>query len=117
MGSFQFRLKRVPDPIAKIGGKNEGFISRSLVLASPYLIPEMPVGFDFNLNYVVTSFSFGTFLSGDVIQRKVQGNSLTPEIVKIIQEGKKNQRIWFEDINVKGPDGDRTISSVNLKVN
>jgi gliding motility-associated protein GldM len=117
MGSFQFRLKRVPDPIARIGGKNEGFISRSLVLASPYLIPEMPVGFDFNLNYVVTSFSFGTFLSGDVIQRKVQGNRLTPEIVKIIQEGKKNQRIWFEDINVKGPDGDRTISSVNLKVN
>jgi gliding motility-associated protein GldM len=117
MGAFSFRLKRVPDPIAKIGGKNDGFISRSLVLASPYLIPEMPIGFDFNLTYTVTSFSFGTFLSGDVIQRKVTGNRLTPEIVKIIQEGKKNQRIWFEDINVKGPDGERTIGSINLKVN
>jgi gliding motility-associated protein GldM len=117
MGAFAFRLKRVPDPIAKVGGKNEGFIARSLILASPYLIPEMPVGFDFNLTYVVTSFNFGTFLSGDVISRKVQGNRLTPEIVKIIQEGKKNQRIWFEDITVKGPDGERTIPSVNLKVN
>ena len=117
MGSFAFRLKRVPDPIAKIGGKNEGFISRALIQAAPYLIPEMPVGFDFNLTYTVTSFNFGTFLSGDVISRKVQGNRLTPEIVKIIQEGKKNQRIWFEDITVHGPDGDRTIPSVNLKVN
>lgn len=117
MGSFSFRLKRVPDPIAKIGGKNDGFISRSLVLASPYLVPEMPVGFDFNLNYVVTSFNFGTIISGDVISRKVTGNRLSPEIVKMIQDGKKNQRIWFEDITVKGPDGERTIGSVNLKVN
>lgn len=117
MGSFTFRLKRVPDPIAKIGGKNEGFISKSLILASPYIIPEMPVGFDFNLNYVVTSFNFGTFQSGDVFNKKVTGNRLPPDVVKMIQEGKKNQRIWFEDITVKGPDGERTIPSVNLKVN
>jgi gliding motility-associated protein GldM len=117
MGSFTFRLKRVPDPIAKIGGKNEGFISRSLLMTSPYLIPEMPVGFDFALSYVVVSCNFGTFQSGDVINRKITGNRLSDEIVKIIKEGKKNQRIWFEDIIVKGPDGERTIGSVNLKVN
>ncbi len=117
MGSFTFRLKRVPDPIAKIGGKNDGFIAKSLILASPYIIPEMPVGFDFNLNYVVTSFTFVTFISGDVFSKKVTGNRLDPAIVKMIQDGKKNQRIWFEDITVKGPDGERNISSVNLKVN
>ncbi|MEI7723675.1 MAG: gliding motility protein GldM [Bacteroidota bacterium] len=117
MGAFTFRLKTVPDPIAKIGGKNEGFIAKSLLLASPYLIPEMPAGFDFNLTYVVTSFTFGTFRSGDVFNVKVQGNRLTPEIVKLIQEGKKNQRIWCEEISVKGPDGDRTIAGINLKVN
>jgi gliding motility-associated protein GldM len=117
MGAFTFRLKTLPDPIAKIGGKNEGFISKNILLASPYLVPEMPVGFDFSLNFVVTSYNFGTFKSGDVFNMKVQGNALSKEIIQMIKDGKKNQRIWFEGITVKGPDGERTIGSVNLKVN
>lgn len=117
MGTYTARLKRVPDPIAKIGGKNEGYISKSLLLASPYLIPEMPVGFDFDLKYTVTSFTFVTETSGDITEVKVQGNRLTPDIVKMITNAKKNKRIWFEDISVRGPDGDRNIASIILKVN
>ncbi len=117
MGNMTFRLKRVPDPIAKVGGKSEGFISKSLLLASPYLVPEMPVGFDFDLRYVATSFTFVTEISGDIIPIKVQGNRLTPEILKIVQDAKKNKRIWFEDINVRGPDGERTIAGIGLKIN
>lgn len=117
MGSMTFRLKRVPDPIAKVAGKSEGFISKSLLLASPYLMPEMPVGFDFDLKYTVTSFTFVSEVSGDIISLKVAGNRLTPEIIKMINDAKKNKRIWFEDINVKGPDGERTIASIGLKIN
>jgi gliding motility-associated protein GldM len=117
MGSMTFRLKRVPDPVAKVAGKSDGFIAKSLLLASPFLVPEMPVGFDFDLKYVVTSFTFVTEVSGDIIPMKVVGNRLTPEIMKMVNEAKKNKRIWFEDINVKGPDGDRTIASIGLKIN
>lgn len=117
MGSYSFRLKRVPDPIAKIGGKNEGYISKSLLLASPYLVPEMPVGFDFDLKYTVISFTFVTESSGDIFETKVQGNRLSPDIVKMITNAKKNKRIWFEDISVRGPDGDRNVASISLKVN
>lgn len=117
MGAYTFRLKRVPDPIAKIGGHNDGYISKSLLLASPYLVPEMPVGFDFDLKYTVTSFTFVTESSGDIFETKVQGNRLTPDIVKMITIAKKNKRIWFEDISVRGPDGDRSIPSISLKIN
>jgi gliding motility-associated protein GldM len=117
MGAYTFRLKMVPDPVAKIGGKNEGFISKSLILASPYLVPEMPVGFDFALKFTVISFTFVTESSGDIHEVRVQGNRLTPDIVKMITTAKKNKRIWFEDIRVKGPDGERTVSSISLKVN
>ena len=117
MGSMTFRLKRVPDPVAKVAGKSDGFISKSLLLASPYLVPEMPVGFDFDLKYVVTSFTYVSEVSGDIISLKVVGNRLTPEIIKMINDAKKNKRVWFEDINVKGPDGDRTIASIGLKIN
>jgi hypothetical protein len=77
----------------------------------------MPVGFDFDLKYTVISFTFVTESSGDIFETKVQGNRLTPDIVKMITNAKKNKRIWFEDISVRGPDGDRNIASVNLKVN
>ena len=117
MGSYVARLKRVPDPIARIAGKSEGVISKSIVLASPFLVPEMPVGFDFDLKYVVTSYNFVTDITGDIFEVKVQGNRLTPDIVRMITNAKKNKRLWFENITVKGPDGERTIASVNLKIN
>jgi len=117
MGATTFRLKPVPDPIAKVGGKNEGPIAKSILLASPYVYAEMPVGFDFDLKFTVTSFTFVTNVGGDVSTTKTQGNRLTPDIVKMIQNAKKNTRIWFEEINVKGPDGDRTIAGFGLKIN
>jgi gliding motility-associated protein GldM len=117
MGATTFRLKPVPDPIAKVGGKNEGPIAKSILLASPYVYAEMPVGFDFDLKFTVTSFTFVTNVGGDVSTTKTQGNRLTPDIVKMIQNAKKNTRIWFEEINVKGPDGDRTITGFGLKIN
>jgi protein associated with RNAse G/E len=117
MGATTFRLKTVPDPIAKVGGRNEGPISKSILLASPFVYAEMPVGFDFDLKFTVTSFTFVTNVGADVSTTKTQGNRLTPDVVKMIQNAKKNTRIWFEEINVRGPDGDRTIAGFGLKIN
>ena len=118
MGAYNFRLKRIPDPIAKIGGKSDGVISKSILLASPILVPEMPIGFDFDLKYVVTSFNFVTDITGDIYEEKITGNRLTPNVVRLITNAKKNKRVWLENINVRGPDGDRTLpSSINLKIN
>jgi hypothetical protein len=112
-------LKTVPDPLIKVAGKNEGFISKSLLLASPFLVPEMPAGFDFDLKYSVTSFVFSTSTNtGEGNDVKVQGNRLTPEILKSINNARKGQRIWFDDVYVKGPDGTRKVNtSLSLKLN
>ncbi len=117
MGSSNFRLKTVPDPIATVGGKNDGLVSKRIILASPYIVAEMPAWFDFDLRFIVISYTFVTDVSGYISEIKVQGNRLTPEITQMIRGAKKNKRIWFEDIAVRGPDGERNISSVNLKVN
>ncbi len=116
MGNSTFRLKTVPDPIAQIAGVHEGVVNRSLLLASPYIIPTMPPGFDFDLKYVVTGFTFVTDYNGDIMEVKVAGNRLTQDIVKLVTTAKKNKRVWFEAISVRGPDGDRTIAGINLKV-
>ena len=117
MGSSTFRLKTVPDPLGTIGGKSDGVVSKSILLASPYLVAEMPAWFDFDLKYSVISYTFVTEVGGYISDIPVQGNRLTPEITKIIQDAKKNKRIWFEDITVRGPEGDRNISSLSLKIN
>ena len=119
MGSYKFRLKSVPDPLIKVAGKNEGFVSKSLILASPYLLPEMPAGFDFDLKYVVTSFVFSTSTaSGEGSDVKVPGNRLTQEMLDKVRNARKGQRIWFDDIYVKGPDGTRKVNtSLSLKLN
>ncbi len=117
MGASTFRLKTVPDPIATVGGKSDGLVSKSIILASPYLIAEMPAWFDFDLRFTVISYTFVTDVSGYISEIAVQGNRLTPEITQMIRGAKKNKRIWFEDIAVRGPDGERNISSVNLKIN
>jgi len=117
MGSSSFRLKSVPDPIATIGGKSEGIVSKSIILAGPYLVAEMPAWFDFDLRYTVISYTFISDNAGYITEIPVQGNRLTPEITRLVQDAKKNKRIWFEDIVVRGPDGDRNISSIGLKIN
>jgi gliding motility-associated protein GldM len=119
MGSYKFRLKTVPDPVIKIAGKSEGFVSKGLLQASPYLLPEMPPGFDFDLKFTVTSFIFSTSTaSGEGSDEKCQGNHLTQSILDKIKNARKGQRIWFDDIYVKGPDGTRKVNtSLNLKLN
>ena len=117
MGASTFRLKTVPDPIATIGGKTDGMVSKSIILAGPYLVAEMPAWFDFDLRFTVISYTFVTDIAGYISEIPVQGNRLTPEITRIIQDAKKNKRIWFEDVAVRGPDGDRNISSLSLKIN
>jgi len=117
MGSYVARLKRVPDPIARIGGKSEGVISKSILLASPILISEMKEGFDFDLKYVVISYNFVTDITGELYEEKCQGNRLSPNMVRLITNAKKNKRIWLENVTVKGPDGERAISGINLKIN
>jgi gliding motility-associated protein GldM len=117
MGSTKFRLKTVPDPVVKVGGKSDGFIDKNLLLASPYVLCQMPAGFDFDIRYNVTSFTFVTVDAGDVHRIKVSaGNRFTPEIVKIIQSSGRNKPFWIESVNVKGPD-ERTITGISLKIN
>ncbi|MCX6304833.1 MAG: gliding motility protein GldM [Bacteroidetes bacterium] len=119
MGTYKFRLKTLPDPIIKIAGKSEGFIAKNLLQASPIVVAEMPPGFDFDLKYTVTSFNFQTAnAGGEGSQIKTTGNQLSKDALAGIQSARKGQRIWIEDIYVKGPDGTRRVNlSLSLKLN
>ena len=116
MGAFEFRVRRVPDPVAEIAGIREGNINRNTLLAANAIIPVMK-DFEFDLNFVVTSYTMGTIINGDWIPKRARGNQFTSEIQDIIRNTKRGQKIFFENIQAEGPDGSRrTLSPINLTI-
>ncbi|MEN8224087.1 MAG: GldM family protein [Bacteroidota bacterium] len=116
MGAFTFRVKRVPDPVAQIAGKSEGNINRNTLLAANAIIPVMK-DFEFDLNFIVTSFTMGTILNGDWIPKRTGGNRFSGEMADIIRNSKRGQKFIFENIQAEGPDGSkRTLGSVILTI-
>jgi len=114
LGSVDFRVKRVPDPTATIAGMTGGSIDKNQLLAAGAIIPEMR-GFEFDLYFRITSYSFTTLINGDFFTIKAKGNTFSKDIVKRIRSGKRKQKFFFENIQAKGPDGTkRSLNPVNL---
>ncbi|MBK7215486.1 MAG: gliding motility protein GldM [Bacteroidales bacterium] len=116
MGAFEFRVKNVPSPTAYIANTDGGVVGRE-VLAASALIPRMPPDFEFDLNFIITSFTFSGNRKGDVIDYKGVGNKLTDEMRTFIKECKRGSKVSLEDIYAKGPDGkNRKLNSIVLTI-
>jgi hypothetical protein len=110
LGSEEFRLKTIPDPDVTIAGQPDGMIQKNLIISAPDLICAPPPGFDLKATYRVISYTFGTTSStGDYTEVPGQGRTLSPEVVRTIQNSKRKQKIWFDNIKVQGPDGTRKV--------
>lgn len=116
MGSKEFRVKRVPDPVATVAGKNSGLIPKSQLAAAPGIIPKMPDDFEFELFFEIQSFTFVTVRSGDIFERNGRGNRFTDEMKSMINSAQRGTKIWIENIIATGPDGNRQLGTIALQV-
>lgn len=117
MGEFEFRLKRIPDPVAKVGGKKDGNIPKSALAAQQGIIPTME-GFDFELYPKVVSFKMSRYGKGrDPIEKSSESGALTGDMKDVINAARPGDKILFEYINVTMPDGTkRQVNSIPLTV-
>ncbi len=116
LGKSEFRVKRVPSPSAEIAGLTDGQIDKNVLLANNAIIPDMK-DFEFDLYFVVTSYTFATIMNGDWVQKNVKGNMFSDEVKTIIRNGKRKQKFFFEKIQAKGPDGTiRSLNPINLEL-
>lgn len=116
MGSSEFRVKKVPDPVAEIAGMNQGPIEKNVLLAASAIIPTMK-SFEFEMYFTVTSYKMITIIGGDLVQKNIRGNRFTEEIANIIRNARRKQRFLFENIQAEGPDGTiRTLNPINLEI-
>lgn len=117
-GGFKFRVKPLPDPIAKIGGQESGgVVSKSLLMASGGVAAVMK-NFDFDLKVTVSSYSVALNVGGEFKSASAQGYAYSGEVSALLSKVKNNGRVIFEDIKVRMPDGTvRTLPPVTLKIN
>lgn len=110
---FDFRIKRIPDPVFKVG---DGKIRMPAVAfkAQDFCRAELEA-FDFDTKYNVVSatvyFSGANFSS--VQTAAITSNSLAP-IKALMQRCGPGSVISFDNVKVSGPDGSRTIDGKSI---
>ena len=117
IGATEFRVKRVPNPIATVAGKYEGLITRNELVAEQGVYAEIP-DFDFEMKFTVTSFVVSTSKGGFVVDKPTNGNRFTQEQLDLMKGLNRGSRLYIDNIVVKGEDGTtRNLSSISFKIN
>lgn len=116
MGSMDFRVKQIPDPIAEVAGKESGAIRKAQLMATSGIVAKME-NFDFEVRVVVSSYTFMYQAANGLLSEvPVSSNRFDP-IKGQLQNVPPNSMIFFDDIKVKMPDGTtRTLPTLSLKV-
>jgi len=117
MGSMTFRVKRVPNPVAYVANVTGGPIAKGTLVAAGGIIPKMD-NFDFELLYNITSYTLTMNKAGDLVSEPVVGGRYSAKVTQMLNGATRGQRIYFEDIKAKGPDGTtRSLGTIALKIN
>jgi gliding motility-associated protein GldM len=117
-GGYKFRVKPLPDPIAKVGGQESGgTLAKNLLLASGGVAAVMK-NFDFDLKVTVASFTVSLNVGGEFKSEAGTGYTFNSAQTALLQKAKNKGRVIIEDIKVRMPDGTtRTLPPVTLKIN
>ena len=118
LGTADFRIKRIPDPVPMWTGKglSDISISKSKILGFAPLGALME-NFDFKVDVRVKSFTMRVVKNGTVTDLVSTNNRMTADMKQILGRLPKGNSISFINIMVGMPDGTvRRISSLTLKV-
>lgn len=105
MGSQEFRMKRVPDPIAVIGGEPGGSVKASTFKVQRGIIAELK-NFDFDIRFDIVGFEM-TFAAKrqDLVTADATGPAFTSKMLDFLSRAKPGDVFYFDNIRAKGPDG------------
>ncbi len=110
---FDFRVKRIPDPIFKVGDGKVRMPSVSFK-GQQFCRAELE-NFDFDTKYSVVSAT--VYFSGanfpNVQQSILNGNNLAP-LASFIQRCGPGSVVTFDNVKVTGPDGQRVIEGKSI---
>ncbi len=118
LGSYDFRIKRVPKPIATIAGMTEGKIDRDALVAAGAIIPDLE-DFDFeNYYYEIVSYELESIVGGDLQSTgTIRSNRFNDAVKNTIRGARRGQKLFFMNIQAKSPAGRAvTLNPINLEI-
>ncbi|MDD5570771.1 MAG: gliding motility protein GldM [Bacteroidales bacterium] len=118
MGAFTYRIKKIPDPIPMIAGSKGGPVNKNAIAAAPYLNAVLEDFLFDGVRYTVIGFEFSTLGQGGLLfTRNLSGSQLTPECIEKCKTGRSGQKVFFDNIQARGPDGTtRRLPALILKL-
>src|SRR5690606_34767462 len=118
LSSTDFRVKRIPDPIAQFAGKTGGSMATVALKAQNALFAKLD-NFDFDATFKVTKFSMIIAKPrADAIVLSTSGNNLSSSMKTALNGITPGTRVIFDNIIAVGPDGTpRQLNAVALSAN
>lgn len=109
MGSMEFRVKDVPNPVIMCMNKTGGKIPRGQIAAAPGLNSIMQ-NFDFQLQIPVVSYEIsGLGKNGLIAPKTCYGPAFGADAKSVINAVTTNGKLFIENIKVKTPTGNKTL--------
>ena len=117
LGGMEYRVKRVPDPVAKVGGITSGPMNASQLRAQRGVFAVLE-NFDFDLKFNVKSYTVTIIRARqDPLRISVSGAGITSEVTSAMNALGPKDKVLFDDIIASGPDGsNRRLNSVIISV-
>ncbi|TZF82141.1 gliding motility protein GldM [Pedobacter sp. BS3] len=104
-GATPFRVKRIPDPVAKVAGKSGGTLGAA-VIKSQDAIFAMLENFDFDARFRITRYTLIIAKPrADAVVLSANGNEFTGPVRSAISGITPGSRVIFDNIVAVGPDG------------
>ena len=104
MGSEEFRIKRIPDPVPMTSGKLRGGNVQSGTMKAQSGILALLENFDFDARFNVVSFQMVFSSKGEIFKAESPGPGFTPQMRGFIDRAKPKDIIFIDEIKVVGPD-------------
>lgn len=112
IAEYSFRLKRIPDPVAKIQNRTGGSFSSGEMQAQMGIIAVLE-GFDMEARCEITSFTcYYTPVRGQVEEHKQMGGRFAGDVLAAVKRARVGDQYQFVDIKARCP-GDRAGRSIN----
>jgi len=112
---IEFRIDRIPQPTASIGGKNQGRMSKGLLMKAQGIAAKL-ANFPFDLKYQVISFDCALKVGEFNKSYSKKGNKIDAELKDKISKLKSGTNVTFQNIKAKGPDGMKKCPPIVLTV-
>jgi len=118
LGSTEFRVKRIPTPRLKFGGKEMGNMSAGAMKVQSKLIAALD-DFEFEVTFNIQHFKmFIVQPRKDPQILEATSGQLTGEMIKALSGVVPGTKVFFDDVTGIGPDGvKRALTSIFFTVN